>query len=320
MNRRSYLRTGGLFGAAVLGGCTDLSSPLGEEAGATAPRARLDMEPITDAGITRRIHGEVEAREELFAEAVETGQVSVEKIRPPLHDGERLVYEGTLYEVSMRVTEQRPARVYPITLNDVAYDSVTPAPNADHVQFEDLPPVDKTVFRENNLASGELLGIGTQLVYPTSAIEESVLVPVEGYTVIHWDSGTRGQFSARHEARDATLSTYQYTLETVAESAAAYGTRIREQYTVDLSDVPEAEREILATAATGDPYRVPHGTTPSEPFESLAERFRDISDVFDAVRNEEQAEENTRSGTYLVRFDGEVYWTNLRITGPRSTG
>lgn len=316
MRRRSLLRGGGVLGAAALGGCTSLSVPLGDEASATAPRAVLEMEPITNAEITRRIHGGDMARDELLAETVENGHASVEKIRPPLHDGDRLVYEGTLYEVSMRVTEQRPARVYPITLNDVAYDSVTPAPDADRVRFEELPAVDKRVFRENNLASGEVLGIGTQLVYPESAIEASVLVPVEGYTIIRWDSGTEGQFSSRHEAREATLSTYRYTLETVAESAAAYGERIRKEYTVDFSDLPDSEREILSRAADGDPYRVPHNTTPSETFESLAERFRGVRDVVDVVRDGESDEAHPRSGTYLVRFDSEVYWTSLRVREP----
>lgn len=75
--------------------------------------------------------------------------MTTEEIRPPLRDGYRAVYNGTLYEVSMTIEQQQPATLYPIKINALAFESVTPAPDADRVRFANLPEMDKERFRRH---------------------------------------------------------------------------------------------------------------------------------------------------------------------------
>jgi len=323
--RRSVLQFGSVLGVAALAGCAGLGNET--SGGAERPRASLRMRPVSDSDITGRVYGrsakDTEERATLIREVVANGSATIEDIRSPLREGERVVYNGTLYEVSMTVEQQQPATLYPIKINPLAYESVTPAPDADRVRFANLPEVDKEHFRKYHLADGEELGIGTNFVYTKAEAEQSVLVPPSGYTIIVWESGRKGQFSLRQDAHDVTMSTYRYTVETVAESAAAYGRRLREQYALDLSDAPPPEAEILAAAAEGeDAYRVPPGTTPSEPFQSLAERFHRAPDILHKARvenGEPEEQDEGPSGTYLVRFDGQVYWTQLFLDAERGS-
>lgn len=323
MRRRSPLCLATAVGAAGIAGCSALT---GNEVGGTGdgPVATLRMDPVTPAEITERVYGkmatDITERAAIVEEAVANGTATVEEQRPPLRDGERVVYEGTLYEMTMTVETREPATLYPIALENLSHENLTPAPDAERVRFEDLPEIDREVFRANNLAEGELLGIGTSLVYTDAEAERSALVPPAGYTIIEWESGARGQFSLHGDAHDTHLSTYRYTVDIVAESAAAYGRDLRERYALDLSDVPSAEADILRAAATGgDEYRVTPDSTPTNAFQSLVDRFRGEQDITH-VDEEGEEDEGGRgrnpdrySGTYLVRFEGQVYWTRVFV-------
>lgn len=327
MHRRSLLRIGTAIGAAGIAGCGSLP---GDQASGTGhhPVASLRMLPVTDAEITERVYGRIAAdtseRAAIVRDAVANGTATFEERRPPLRDGERVVFEETLYEMSMTVENREPAMVYPIVLENLTHENVTPAPGADRRRFENLPDIDRTVFREHHLAEGKTLGVGTNFVYTDAEAERSVLVPPSGYTIIEWESGARGQFSLRQDSHDTQLSTYRYTVETITESAGAYGRELRDKYVLGLSEVPEGEADILRTATTSaDGHQVPHGSTPTESFQSLANRFQGARDITDGERTgggevedeQGQGQDRTqRSGTYLVRFDAQVYWTRLFLT------
>jgi len=281
------------------------------------------MESIDASGVAERLHRPLEPgspESDLFERARTNGSATNERIRPRLRDDDVIVADGTVYRVQLRVTDQEPALVVPIKLNDLAYDGVTVGPDDERIQFSELPAVDRRVFREHDLADGELMGIGTSLVYTESAVEQSVLVPTPEYTIIVWGPDTRGRFTVRGEPREEQLSTYRYTFETEAESARDYGERVIEEYAVSFADVSAAEADILATASERDDgYAVERGQTPSEAFQSVTDRFRDVQEV-DAVRDDvDSTDEERRAGTYLVRYDGGLYWTHLGINGPETT-
>jgi hypothetical protein len=99
--------------------------------------------------------------------------------------------------------------------------------------------------------------------------------------------------------REVTVQTYEYSAEQVAESADAMGRQLREQYLFTLSGLPEAERDIVAEAIDGSYF--PDGDVP-EGFRSLADRFR----------AREGIETTEHGGTWLVRYDGTIYWTDLQ--------
>ena len=316
MDRRSLLvAAAALAGSAA--GCTGLPGS-GDEAGARAPRAALRARTVTDADIARRFDRRIPAgddRTALFEAALDPGSVTRERQRPRLREG-TLVHEGTRYRVSITVEDRRPATVYPIVLENLSYDGVTASPDADRVRFEELPAVDRRVLRENGLADGDVLGIGTQLVYADAERERSALVPPTE-TVIVWGPDRKGLFESRHERRDTTLVTRRYTAERL-EPAAAYGRRLRERHARELS-LPDAEAEVLRTAVGTEAYTVPPGGTPAAPFRSLAERFRELPDVHEATEGSDADGTDAtgeRSGTYLVRFDGAVLLVSLRLRPP----
>lgn len=315
MDRRSLLLSGAAL-AATAAGCTSLPG-MGDGAAATAPRASLRATAVEDIDIARRMDRHVEgdgARAALLDEVLEAGSATRDSIRPRLRAG-TLVNGETRYRLTATVESRQPATVYPIMLEDLSYEGVHASDGAERVRFGDLPAVDRRIFRENGLADGDGLGIGTQLVYPDSAREDSELVP-PAETVIVWGPDRKGLFDSRHESRDAALVTRRYTAERL-EPAAAYGRRLRERYAVDLSDVPEAEAQLLRTAARTEVYEVPRGRTPRTPFRSLAERFRDVTDVREATQGEgDEAPTGERSGTYLVRFEGAVYLVHLQLFPP----
>lgn len=319
MDRRSLLLAGAGL-AATAAGCASLPG-VGDEAAARAPRASLRLNAVDDRGIARRLDRHVPrgdgTRVALLDEVLETGSATRESRRPRLRAG-TLVNAGTRYDLSMAVENRRPATVYPILLENLSYDGVQASNKADRVRFEDLPAVDRRVFRENGLADGDGLGVGTQLTYPDSTRERSALVPPTE-TVIVWGPDRKGLFESRHGSRDATLVTRRYTAERL-EPAATYGRRLRERYALDLSEVPEAEAQLLRAATETEVYKLPRGRTPRAPFQSLADRFRSATDVRDATeaRADDAPRDATgeRSGTYLVRFEGAVYLTRLHLFEP----
>lgn len=320
MDRRSLLLAGAGL-AATAAGCTSLPG-LGDEAATRAPRASLRLDAVDDREIAQRLDRHVpegdNTRAPLLDEVLETGSVARESIRPRLRAG-TLVHAGTRYDLSIAVEGRRDATVYPILLENLSYDGVRASDEADRVRFDDLPAVDRRVFRENGLADGEVLGVGTQLTYPDSARERSALVPPRE-TVIVWSPDRKALFESRHGGHDATLVTRRYTAERL-EPAATYGRRLRGRYALDLSGGPEAEAQILRTAAETEVYEVPRGRTPRAPFRSLADRFRSATDVREATeaRTDEETPRNVtgeRSGTYLVRFEGTVYLTRLHLFEP----
>lgn len=313
MRRRTFLRAVSL-GCVTLAGCTQSS---GSDASARAPRASLRMKSISPLEIVQRIYGSVEdddsRRGAVLADATANGTATVRAVDPPLEDGDRTVYDGTLYRVSSTVEDQERAAVYPIVLDDLGYDTVTAAPDDERVAFADLPAVDRRTFRENGLADGDVLGIGTNLVYTDAEAEQSALVPTPEYGIIVWGPDRKGRFSLRGEPYDRTLSTYRYSFETVEESAAAYGRRLRDEHAVDLSDVPDAEAEILRAAIEGEDYEVSPESTPSDPFQSLADRFRSVQDILTLREGEEDRVGDPRNGAYLVRFDETLYWMDMYV-------
>jgi len=275
------------------------------------------MRPITDAEIARRVTVAIDQsgdgeRARLVDRAASTGSAVENGTQPLLEDGDQVVQDGTVYQLSVQQTEQRPATRYQVTINDLAYDSVTTEPGAGRIQFPNLPAVDREQFRNVGLEDGDPLGIGTNFMYTDPEREESVLVPTPEYSVVVWGPDQRARFSVDGSHR-VTVRTYRYATEQVA-TAEAYGQRLREEYGFELADLSAGEQDIVAAAIeTDDRYTVPHTATPPAAFQSLAERFRPHASP-SGVREAEQRNQGQISGTYLVRCEGDVYWTRLFLS------
>jgi len=273
------------------------------------------MEAVTDADIGQRVTSgygieESNRRYEVVSEAVANGTTTRNGTEPPLANDSSVAYDGAVYELRYEVVESRPATRFTITLEPLDPD---PEPGA-VVEYEALPAVDRRKFEERGF-DGDFLGFVTGLLYLDSEIPESALVPEPERPVVEWRDGTRGRFSV-DGAVERPLETYRYTARTLYESTADLGATVREREAFALSGLSEAERGIVEEA-TGGRYLVSPDEEPPDAMRELAARFRPRGEVRTLPEREETTEGTPgvgrASGTYLVRYEGRVYWTVLRI-------
>ena len=161
----------------------------------------------------------------------------------------------------------------------------------------------------DSIASGEVVGIGTTLLYTESEVERSALVPGTDVSVIEWDSGSKAEWVV-DDAHGTTLHTYRYTVEGTTP-ASEYGREVRERFAWELSGLDDAERGIVE-AAIEDRYVVAPDETPSPAVSSLVERFR----PHDGVEESNPEYRDGVSGPYLLDYDGGLYWSRLSVRPP----
>lgn len=306
MDRREFLASGATLAVAVAGGCTGC---------ARAPAASLHMEPTTDAEIAERVTYRLDEgsseRYRLVADAVENDAATVKDTDPPLPANRSVVYEDAVYRLSREVVDSAPATAFSFTLDPVE-GSVA---ERETVRFEDLPAVDREKFAARGWADGDFLGFGSSLRYRESEIPKSALVPDPEHSVIVWDAETKGRFEV-DGSRETSVKTYRYNAEQVNDSAADYGAKIRERYAFELSGLSSGERDIVSQAIEDQGgYYVPGGEEPPDAVWDLAEQFRSQEEVRYAWEDDEDDSPSGRvDGTYVVRYDGEVYWTRVRVS------
>lgn len=316
MRRRTVLASAVMALPTVVAGCSDLAvsgqddtpGPDTEAHGAQIPAARLDMDPVDDADIGRRHARFVEQyntkRRLVIERAVENGSTTVDAEFPPARGEKPSVYDGSVYRISYRVKNERPATRYFWDLEPTEESS-----DAESVRFEDLPRLDREKFRLVGLADGAVgertpLNVGMTFKYANADRDKSVLVPTPEHPVITWTSGRRAGFSVTDSnTKNATLKTYRYTAEQLAPTVAAYGQKLRERYTFELSGLSDAERDIVEQATDRHGYTVERGQSPPDAFRSLADKFRQQEAVEDHRKGV--------TGAYLVTYDEPLYWTKL---------
>jgi len=308
MRRRTVLATVATSLPTLIAGCTGPGGVGGSDAAAEAPTARLELTTITDAKLPTKVLYTVHPAEgddesaQLFDRILDGG-ATTKATRPPLPEQQHIAYQEGVYELAYEVVEETPATRYSVKV-DIVTGSVT---EADAISFADLPEVDQEEFAAHGLADGDPVGIGTTFLYTDAERERSVLVPESEYSYIIWDDGTEAEWVV-DDAYDTTLNTYRYTAEQVA-TAADYGQQMRERFTFELSGLPEAQQEIVETAITDEPYVVGPDETPSDAFVALADRFRG----HEQAHGLDEDGEGDLSGTYLIRYQGDVYWTTLVV-------
>lgn len=313
MRRRALLSSG--IALLPLAGCLSALPDAGGAAGsnlvAEAPTASLSMEVIDAAEIPTRVlytvtpeygNGERTPEAALLDRIEREGTASTAGTEPPLPRDRPLAYEDTVYRLAYGVTEETPATRFSVKVDIVNGDER----EGRTVEFSDLPAVDREVFRRRGLADGEVIGIGTTLLYTDDEAERSALVPETDVSVIEWDSGSEAEWVV-DDAYETTLNTYRYTVEETTP-AREVGARLRHRFEWDLSGLTDAEREIVG-AAIDDRYVVGPDETPSPALESLVERFR----PHDRVQEARSEYRDDVSGPYLVSYDGELYWTGLSV-------
>lgn len=273
------------------------------------------MTAVSDREIARRVTHRLEAdpdnpRYQQVAEIVETGSLTVEATEQPLPTEGLLVYEDTVYQLAAEVVATTPARTVSFTL--------APAEGTDTaartIRFAGLPTVDKAKFEARGVATDPFLSFGASFTYRKAELPKSVLATSDAPAILAWDADTRGRFTI-DDAYDVTLRTYRYTASVVQASAAAYGRAIRRENVVTLAGLTDAERAVVQAAIDAESgYTVPAGEMAPDPVQVLAARFREYDDVDPVWAGATPGDgRETATGSYLVEYAGEVYWTEVSL-------
>jgi predicted small lipoprotein YifL len=234
-----------------------------------------------------------ETREALARLTTEESVVIDTRTRPPADPERPVLIDGAVYDLNWTITEEREV---PSATLEVDYNATDT--DAETVRFAELPRADRRALdgllreTERRVEGPEIGGSATY-----ERPEESVLLGTE--TLVVRD----GQAYLVTAERDGTrtVSDYRYTATRLG-SAAEYGASLRSEYAFDLGTVSDGERSILRKA-TGDTYYAESDA--DEAFGRLAERFRAEAGIV----------ERDVSGEWLVRWDGQLYYVDLRYGG-----
>ncbi len=289
--KRRALAALGLLALVALAGCSAAGSLSMEEASdaeiaetASHPAIVENPVPDNDRAVVRR--------------AVENGSATATARNPPVERDLPFAYEGRYYAIDWNVTGTEPG-----TAVDVAVDYNGTAPAEETVAFEALSERDRKLLgglfppRTDRRKDGYEIGVGGTYTLPET--DRSVLLSGE-YSAVRYN-GTVYPFEVRDQ-EGVTLNRYRYTASIVADSTAEYADQLREEHLFTLSGLSEAERSVVSEAIDDGNYYA----------ESDDEAFRGVLETFDG-RSAIEADEY--DGTWLVRYEGEVYVVRLSYGG-----
>lgn len=265
----------------------------------------IDMTPATDVELADHASRSLPAetpdtadRHELVRDAVADGSATANGTSPPVDpDGLPFAVDGAYYDLSVEgVGNHSETRVSV----DIDYNGTT---DGEAVAYEDLPPADRDLVdavlppRTDRRTDGYDAGAGAR--YSDDEVAASVLLDGE-YDAVRF-RGERYPIRV-HDGGPVVVAQYRYTATEVAPSASAYGADLRESKLFTLSGLSKSEREVVTEATDGIYYA---DSTDDEAFQSVLDRFRG----HEAVESDEYA------GSWVVRYEGTVYWANLRYDG-----
>lgn len=297
MERRA-LAALGLVALVALAGCSAAGS-LSMEA---ATDQRIAEEASRPAAPDRSGDGR-----QLVQRAIENGSATATARSPPVERGLPFAYQDGYYEVNWTVTDSQPATAVSL---EIDYNGSAPA--SETVAYDALSPRDRELLegvlppRTERRTEGYDFGTGGTYTQPER--NRSVLLSGE-HEAVRFEGET---YPVAVETEPTTLRTYRYTATSVADSTAAYADRLRERHLFTLSGLSEAERSVVEEAITEN------GSYYAENDDD--EAFRGVLEKFDgrpAIRSDDY------HGSWLVRYDGEVYVAELSyggFEGVRPTG
>ena len=239
------------------------------------------------------------ARRELVRGAVVNGSATANDTSAPVDpEGFPFAIDGAYYDLSAEPVGNHSG--WQVSAK-VDYNGSAEGPA---VAYGDLPPADRALVdallppKYDRRTEG--YDFGSSARYTDAEAESSALLSGE-YVAVRY-GGER--YPVAVDRRRVTVTTYRYAAIRVAPSADAYAASLRESYLFVLpaADLSSAEREVIAGATEATYYAE---STDDGGFESVLGWFR----AHEAVRSDEYA------GSWIVRYDGTVYWADLRYDG-----
>lgn len=292
MRTRTLLAAVAVLATLALAGC---SSP-----------GSIQMDPVDDADIGREATLDVptpdpdapepaETNARTIREAIESGSTTAEGTGPPVDRAGPYRHDGAVFNLSYEVVDTHEE-----TAADVRIDYDPSDTSGEAIAFADLPAVDRDrlagLFPQRG-DGGEGYDFGIGVRYDESEAAESVLVGPQEYRVLVYE-GERYRIDV--ETEEVTVNTYRYTATEVAPGLAAYGQRLREELAFDLGGLSDGQRSVVESAIDG-------GYTANDDGDS------DFEAVVDEFRRHEAVEETDYDGTWIARYDGEIYWVEIRF-------
>ena len=316
MDRRAVLASISSGIALSLAGCTDTrggATPGNGGDPGTSPVADLAMTPVSDTEIARRVTYRIDlehrtSERELATAVISNGSQTVTATNAPAPENRPFIYNGSVYELSYEVLDAESATTFRLTLSTVESASQ----DEDSIRYRNLPTVDKGVLgRFGWDDGGPFEAQSVETVYTDDEIVDSVLVPSPDYEIIEWSSGTTARVGVE-ESSGTEQRTYEYTAQQVHASAAEFGRSVRADHAFVLTDLSEEQTSVVSTAIEHDHgYQVDEGDPP-EAFSQLVDRFARESEATPVYEDDES--DSSVSGSYIVRYDGEIYWTELFVS------
>lgn len=314
MNRRKSLAIVGNGLVLSLAGCIQLEeapNPRSDGDPGVEPIASLDMIPVTDREIARRLTYPIdEVQKKFAADIIENGSKTVQGTDEPFPPMRQFVYDNKLYELTVEVIDSQPAVIFRVTLEEVD-DTDT-----ETIVYDNLPSVDKQALKEYGWDDPDVFEVGgAPFVYLEGEISESVLVPESDYPVIVWESGIQARFIVESRSETA-MNKYTYRARIVHESASEYGAEIRREHEFQLPSLSEAQDRIVSEAISGENgYKILPDESIPDGFDRLAEYFSNEK----KFRPKNNASEMTVSGLYFVEYNGTSYWTEFNMESRNET-
>lgn len=312
MGRRSLLAAfvGGIFTFAGCIGNNEPESSSGNGDVGTSPTAKLTLNAVTDVEIARRATYRIDlehrsTQRDIAVATITDGPETVTAVNPPVPENRPIVYDGAVFELSYKKTSMAAASAFRLTLSSVK--SSTEANRT--VEFRELPAVDRTKLQEYGWEDGgPFESAGVPIVYTDEEIADSALVPDPEYDVIEWETGHRARITVER-SDDTERNVYKYTARRIHESAQEFGGNIRKQHRIVLDGLPSEQRTIISQAIEDNHgYKVTADELP-EAFSQLLERFPPSKKTPRTYG--ETPTESSVSGSYVVRYEGDVYWAEL---------
>jgi len=294
MRTRTALAALSLLALLVLAGCAE-------------PAGSIRMDPVNDSELAERASyattgGEFYPQirqEEVAQRAIENGSTTVADVRVPARTDLPYRQAGRYYNLSYERVGSQPGLESLVAVDYNATD-----PNGSRVAFSELPERDQRVLGPVLANDPPRREPGPEvefpIAYPEPDAEASALLSPEGTSLVVTYRGSEYAVTAR-EPREETLETYRYEATLRAESTAAYVRELKRTYAFDLRGLSEEERSVIG-AALDDSYYA--DDTDDAGFAAVVERFR----------GKEALEADEHAGTWLARYDGQLYWVELRYS------
>jgi hypothetical protein len=281
MQRRQFLASGTALLSVAIAGCGH-------------PSAVLDLNEATSDDIADEVAMTTEPGSDEYtvvSTAVENGSAT-RRGRYELFDRTDVVrVDDGFYEVSETRLESSEVTVYEVLIDVDPEDST---PQRGEIAYADLPEIDRQhldrITADDKSPDGDGYDFGVAYGAADEVGNESVFVPDPQYDIVTHD-GDRYRIAV--DSRTASEAEYRYEVTEVASGVEPFAERVREQYLFTLTDLSEAEREVVEEAIDGAYFEE------NDAFRSVIER----------IRSHEGLSVERSYGTWLLAYESAEYLT-----------